>query len=97
MITFPKPAHSSSSSVTRLRLRVRLPSDPAAAIAQLTSTYGLGVRVDQIQSGPSDGSQPFDLELQGPIAQLQAGLTYLTSVSLAIQGKPNADGDSWSY
>lgn len=97
MITVSAPANSASLSLTRLRLRVYLPSDPAPALAQLTSTYGLGVRVSQIQPDQLDCLGQLDLELHGPIAQLQAGLSYLSSISLTIQGKPNADGDSWSY
>lgn len=38
-----------------------------------------------------------DLELTGSIAQVQSGLTYLESLNLRLEGRPNPDGDSWYY
>lgn len=86
-----------AQSLVQLRLRIYVVSQQAAIIERLISDYGLTINI--VQAVPEQNPFPnqFDLELCGTIEQVQQGLTYLHSVSLTIQGKPNVDGDSWHY
>ncbi|MDZ8138922.1 MAG: NIL domain-containing protein [Nostoc sp. DedQUE04] len=89
---------SEKSQVTQIRLRIHIPKCylQAPVISQLISTYGLVVNITKAVLQPnSEGC--FDIELRGTVPQISSGLAYLESLNLRIVGKPNADGDSWSY
>ncbi|MDZ8091813.1 MAG: NIL domain-containing protein [Nostoc sp. DedQUE05] len=89
---------SEKSQVTQIRLRIHIPKCylQAPVISQLISTYGLVVNITKaVLQQNTEGC--FDIELRGTVPQISSGLAYLESLNLRIVGKPNADGDSWSY
>lgn len=64
-------------------------------MTRLIGDYGLSVTIHKLALETPDFPRQIDLELSGKIPQIQQGLSYLETVSWAIQGKPNTDGDSW--
>ncbi len=91
------PSPVRGSGLTRIRLRVLIPQQrhQQPVISHLVSACGLSVNISQALLKRNDRPGQFDLELTGTIGQLQAGLAYLASLDLVIQGKPNPDGDGW--
>lgn len=91
------PFMATGKSLTRIRLRVLIPQQhrQQPVISHLVSAYGLSINISKALLKPNDRPGQFDLELTGTIAQIQAGLAYLASLDLVIQGKPNPDGDGW--
>lgn len=89
----------SQRGFSRIRLRVLIPQhdQQQPVISHLASDYGLSVNISeaQLKVNQTHLLGQFDLELTGTITQLQAGLAYLVSLDLVIQGKPNPDGDGW--
>jgi len=98
-----KPSQLSSTRsiadrTVHLRIRVHLlhVAQQELIVSQLTSEHGLRVDARAMRLTPSR-QRKLDLELTGAIAQIQGGLTYLESLNLKLEGKPNPDGDSWHY
>jgi L-aspartate semialdehyde sulfurtransferase ferredoxin len=93
---YVRNARYDKSPTVHLRIRVFL-CQQEPIVSHLISRYGLSVNVTRDVLKEQVFPRQIDLELHGTIAQVQQGLAYLTAVSLAIQGKPNVDGDSWHY
>ncbi|MBF2047088.1 MAG: NIL domain-containing protein [Elainella sp. C42_A2020_010] len=93
---FNYATHVEKQPTAHLRVRVYL-YQQEPIVSHLISQFGLSVNVNQVVLEDQVFPRQIDLELHGTIAQVQQGLAYLASVSLAVQGKPNADGDSWHY
>ncbi|MDF5715512.1 MAG: NIL domain-containing protein [Rhizonema sp. NSF051] len=94
------PSFSEKSSVTQVRLRLHIPPcyHQEPVISQLISTHSLTLNITGAMLGENtDGHGCFDLELQGSVAEIDRGLTYLESLNIKILGKLNADGDAWWY
>lgn len=84
-------------SVARLRIRVLIPQlyRQEPIISRLIVNHDLTVNIIGVILKADHQLGQFDLELSGTVGQLQTGLTYLSSLNLVIQGKPNVDGDGW--
>jgi L-aspartate semialdehyde sulfurtransferase ferredoxin len=90
---FHADKHQNQQQTAYLRIRVYL-CQHEPIISHLIAEYGLSISVIRAVLEDQIFPRQFDLELHGTVAQIQQGLAYLASVSLAVQGKPNADGDS---
>nr|RNJ64986.1 MAG: hypothetical protein EDM05_33540 [Leptolyngbya sp. IPPAS B-1204] len=88
--------HVEKQPTAHLRIRIYL-CQQEPIVSHLISQFGLSVNINQVVLEDRVFPRQVDLELHGTVAQVQQGLAYLASVSLAVQGKPNADGDSWYY
>lgn len=88
---------SIAEQVTRLRIRVYFPRglQQEPIISQLVAEHELVVNAIGIGWDAQSRQRRFDLELTGAIAQIQSGLSYLESLNLRLEGKPNPDGDGW--
>ncbi|MBD2359052.1 NIL domain-containing protein [Tolypothrix sp. FACHB-123] len=88
------------NQLTQIRLCVHIPKSylHEPVISRLISEHGLIVNITSAMLGANTGEAGrFDLEIRGSIAQISTGLAYLESLNLKIVGKPNVNGDSWSY
>ncbi|MBI4784333.1 MAG: NIL domain-containing protein [Oscillatoriophycideae cyanobacterium NC_groundwater_1537_Pr4_S-0.65um_50_18] len=85
--------------LVHLRIRVCLSHNlqQEFIISQLRSKHGLRVNMAGAMRHTQPQQRKLDLELTGSIAQVQSGLTYLESLNLRLEGRPNPDGDSWYY
>jgi L-aspartate semialdehyde sulfurtransferase ferredoxin len=94
------PSAYEKSQLTKIRLCLYIPNcylnEPV--ISRLISHHGLVVNIIGAMLGAKTGGDGrFDLEIRGTLSQISSGLNYLESLNLKIVGKPNVDGDSWSY
>lgn len=91
---------NSNATIQRIRLRIEIPPSylDIPVLSHLTTEYQLTFNIVGAKLMPGQ-NQPgqFDLELQGAIPQLQAGLSYLASLQISIRGKSSINGDSWHY
>ena len=90
---------SEKSSVTQIRLRIYIPQSyqQEPIISILISEHGLAVNITGAMLTSNNKQGHFDLELRGTPNQICSGLAYLEALKLKILGKPNAQGDGWSY
>ncbi|BAY30666.1 hypothetical protein NIES2107_25130 [Nostoc carneum NIES-2107] len=94
------PSFSEKSLITKVRVCIYIPNSylEEPVISRLISHHGLVVNIISAFLGSTTGGEGrFDLEIRGTLSQISSGLNYLESLNLKIVGKPNVDGDSWSY
>ncbi|MBD2213554.1 NIL domain-containing protein [Nostoc linckia FACHB-104] len=94
------PSFSEKSQITKVRMCIYIPNSylKEPVISRLISHHGLVVNIISAMLGSTTGGEGrFDLEIRGTLSQISSGLNYLESLNLKIVGKPNVDGDSWSY
>lgn len=83
---------------TQTRIRIRIPKTyhQEPVISRLVSDYGLTVNITAALLGANardDGW--FDLELNGPVRQIDSALTYLTELDLEVWHGADNQHDGW--
>jgi L-aspartate semialdehyde sulfurtransferase ferredoxin len=85
------------NALTKIRLQIQVSQSRRQLIlSQLMSQFGLVVNISR-ENQIGNGDRSLHLELKGTIQQIQKGLQYLTSLNVSVQGKPNAEEESWVY
>jgi ABC-type methionine transport system ATPase subunit len=93
-----RPADSDDNRYAQTRIRLRIPKDycQEPVISHLISEHGVTVNILAALLGAdarADGW--FDLDIKGPMKQIQSALIYLNELDLEIWYDTDAQTDGW--